>query len=318
MNETITNVRSVTAQVPQEALAFNRHRLEEAQTHAERGPDGSEPRTDCNENSFPVAATMTGMDEPPNEATSTPTLTRREALRYYERIVEQSIAREDQKVRALLIIHDERLYTLTHASFGDYLKQRWKLSRSRGYQLLHLGRLKTRPPLNGEPPPRNERQARQFAADGTRLKEVGQNAHERRLELVTRYLSAHLAKMPPEENRRFLLEMRKMLDRLEQNLEIQSPSDSQDLAFVKTELRGCSSGTGVNLPQMEAPVSTSSPVLETQEVQAIPEVTCEGEPPLSLTTGASTSSKRPYPQGQAGSFLGLTMEQARKFGYCPK
>ena len=43
----------------------------------------------------------------PNDAASA----RREALLYYERIVEQSLAREAQRALALLAIHDQKLHT---------------------------------------------------------------------------------------------------------------------------------------------------------------------------------------------------------------
>jgi len=37
---------------------------------------------------------------------------------------------------ALLAIRDERLYRQTHARFADYLREKWDLSRSHGYQLI--------------------------------------------------------------------------------------------------------------------------------------------------------------------------------------
>lgn len=37
---------------------------------------------------------------------------------------------------ALLAIRDERLYRQTHASFRDYLRERWDMSRGHGYRLI--------------------------------------------------------------------------------------------------------------------------------------------------------------------------------------
>ncbi len=41
-------------------------------------------------------------------------LTRREALVHYERPIQESLDREDESAAALLVIHDQHLYKLTH------------------------------------------------------------------------------------------------------------------------------------------------------------------------------------------------------------
>jgi len=37
---------------------------------------------------------------------------------------------------ALLMIHDRRIYQPKYRSFGEYLRKRWGIKRSRGYRLL--------------------------------------------------------------------------------------------------------------------------------------------------------------------------------------
>jgi hypothetical protein len=86
---------------------------------------------------------------------------------------------------ALLIIRDQRLYRTEFASFDDYLRTRWKISRSRGYQLIESARIAgdLREPLgktgqageNGQEmstvediTPERESQVRPLAGIGTR------------------------------------------------------------------------------------------------------------------------------------------------------
>jgi hypothetical protein len=337
MNEIKTKLTGASAPIPKGAPAFQRpFVIEEPQVGAKPGTQEDSHRSaDGAQDSVPPAPPlMTDALDLPNEAASSPTQTRQEALRRYEGIIEQSLAREDERDAALLVIHDEKLYKLTHASFGEYLEQRWGRSRSRGYQLVHLARLKRCRLLNGQPPPLNERQARQFTADGTRLpQQPGENSYERRLCRVTRYLAANLANSPPGERRRFLQDVRKALHHLDRDPDIQLPPHSQGAAFVETEPPGrpWSAAAKPRTPQpADRPVSAPPP--HPQEVGATAEVKGCGQPASSVTTKASpatglqsnpqpaggTAQERPCPRGNAGSLLGLTMEQARRFGYCRK
>jgi hypothetical protein len=53
-----------------------------------------------------------------------------------EAIVERGRETFIEVGNALRAIRDERLYRQTHARFEDYLRQRWDMSRSRGYQMI--------------------------------------------------------------------------------------------------------------------------------------------------------------------------------------
>jgi hypothetical protein len=94
-------------------------------------------------------------DTLPNEVTAAPRLNPREALTHYERILEQSLARKAEMAMALLAISERKLYKLTHPSIAGYLKERWKLSRARGYQLLRFAKALRCCLQKGQPPPAN-------------------------------------------------------------------------------------------------------------------------------------------------------------------
>jgi hypothetical protein len=137
----------------------------------------------------------------------------------YEGIIKQSLARKNDRAMALLAVYERKLYQLTHPSFPQYLQQRWGLSRTRGYQLIHFARLRRRCLENGQPPPANERQTRQLAADGTSLpKEPHHDSYEQRLHRVRRYLAANLTKLPRGEHRRFVQDVHQALDQMEREL----------------------------------------------------------------------------------------------------
>src|SRR5690242_43710 len=67
--------------------------------------------------------------------------------------------------RALLQIGEGRLYrTLGYATFSDYVEQRWDISRSYAYRQIEAARvLEVLEPLEGDPLPANEAQARELA-----------------------------------------------------------------------------------------------------------------------------------------------------------
>ena len=65
--------------------------------------------------------------------------------------------------RALIEIRDRRLYRARHKTFQAYLQVRWGISRPRGYQLIEAAEIATQLIEAGEPPPDNERMARDLA-----------------------------------------------------------------------------------------------------------------------------------------------------------
>jgi hypothetical protein len=310
---------------------------------------------------------------------------RRQRLNHYESIIEESYRHEDQRAAALLAIHSDRLYAQTHITFADYLRQRWGISRSRGYQLLHLARLRSRSTPNGKAPPPNERQARQLAADGTPLPKPGKNSLEGRLQSATRHLASHLAKLTLGDQRQFLQEMRRTLDQLERKLDLRTSLDDPG-ATLKRSTIGPSSIAANPAPEVDREPSmepcqlpaTGTPTLIKGHGQPAPLVNTRAIQPMALgskqsvaagmspqhasvsanlgslpkiqTSGGRSATKtgvrtprasplmspptpvpedkspmpdpgalrlheRPFPQGNAGSLLGLSMEQARKLGY---
>jgi hypothetical protein len=73
-----------------------------------------------------------------------------------EAIIERGVQTFVEVGEALMEIRDSRLYKQTHSSFESYLRERWKMSRPRGYQLIDAAKLST----TVDSPPENEWQAR--------------------------------------------------------------------------------------------------------------------------------------------------------------
>src|SRR5437867_9128316 len=83
-----------------------------------------------------------------------------------EQIIESSLPKFDEACFALLEIHRRKLYKLDFRSFEAYLEKRWRMSRSRAYQLLHYARVMKPSTMVDNFGPANERQAREINARG--------------------------------------------------------------------------------------------------------------------------------------------------------
>lgn len=66
--------------------------------------------------------------------------TEAERLGVLEEIITRGAQTYVKVGNALLAIRDERLYRQTHPSFGDYLRERWDMSRGHGYRLIDAAR----------------------------------------------------------------------------------------------------------------------------------------------------------------------------------
>jgi len=88
---------------------------------------------------------------------------------------------------ALREIRDKRLYRVTHATFTDYLQERWRVSRSRGYQLIDAAKVAAAMSTTVDTPP-NEAQARELVpllADEQALIEIWQQLKHEHGERLT-------------------------------------------------------------------------------------------------------------------------------------
>ncbi len=253
-------------------------------------------------------------------------LTRREALAHYEHLIEESLAREDQRAAALLSIHDQRLYQLTHQRFADYLKARWGLSRSRGYQLLHHAKLMQSCRSKGEPPPANEREARRLAADGSR-KTPSQETYDLFLKQITHYITKKVAQLKTGERQRLLQDLRAVLGKLEEG-PAQMPPQANPV------------GPKEPGPPANAPTTTATPARQATAVPTRVAVAAEAhtiQPNNQLTQASAPNgppvaeegdeqaepparnddAQRPrLPQANAG-VLALSMETARRLRVIP-
>jgi hypothetical protein len=86
-----------------------------------------------------------------------------EALAELEQVIERGLTTFVDVGNALLTIRDERLYRADYATFEDYCRERWGLSRPRAYQLIDAANTVSTIVDTGLPAPANEGQARELA-----------------------------------------------------------------------------------------------------------------------------------------------------------
>lgn len=79
-----------------------------------------------------------------------------------ELVVERGLATFVEVGAALLEIRDERYYRTTHRTFEDYCRERWDMSRARGYQLMDAARVVEAVSTTVDTAPANEAQAREL------------------------------------------------------------------------------------------------------------------------------------------------------------
>jgi hypothetical protein len=84
-------------------------------------------------------------------------------LAQHEAAIERGLTTFVEVGEALLAIRDERLYRQTHATFEDYCRDRWSMSRPRAYQLIEAAAAVSTTVDSGLPAPVNEAQARELA-----------------------------------------------------------------------------------------------------------------------------------------------------------
>jgi hypothetical protein len=81
-----------------------------------------------------------------------------------EAVIKRGLSTFLQVGRALLEIHDGRLYAAEHRTFEEYCSKRWKLSVQRGYQLIDAAKVIDSFSTTVEiEPPQSERAARELA-----------------------------------------------------------------------------------------------------------------------------------------------------------
>jgi hypothetical protein len=62
--------------------------------------------------------------------------TEQDQLTEHEAVIERGLATFVEVGTALTAIHDQQLYRASHATFQDYCRERWSLSRPRAYELM--------------------------------------------------------------------------------------------------------------------------------------------------------------------------------------
>ena len=87
----------------------------------------------------------------------------RDQLAALEGVVERGLATFVEVGRALAEIRDARLYRESHATFADYLRERWDMGRSQGYRLIDAAAVVDVVSPNGDTAPPSEAVARELA-----------------------------------------------------------------------------------------------------------------------------------------------------------
>ena len=130
-------------------------------------------------------------------------------LAQLEAIIEKGLPHYEEVAIAIFEIHDRKLFK--PESFQSYLRRRWNLSRSRGYQLLHFARLKKTSTVVDID---NERKARNLKSDGSA------KTHEE-LDIIEEamiYIIDIFERLPMERRRKLIDWIRGLLDDFEKAL----------------------------------------------------------------------------------------------------
>jgi hypothetical protein len=248
-------------------------------------------------------------------ATGTPPLDRGEALVYYERLIQESLVLEEQRGNALLAVYEQELYKPMHPSFRAYVGERWEISGSRAYQILHYARVSRACREQGKPVPANERAARLLSPDGTPVtRPPRSNSYEQLRRRMRRSLARHVAMLPPEEQRRFLQDTQECLDQLRKQLAVQPDPGT---APVETRTAGSDPVAGAASADTRTASSAREVATTSRPSAGLPADSSPVTPNRTShpATGSAGAAAGPAPPVNTGSVVGLTMAEARRLGY---
>ncbi len=249
-----------------------------------------------------------------------------QTLAYYEAFLTQTEDLEEQRLHCFDAIYEGELYTKLCPSFPGYLQLRWDVKKSRAYQLHHFFRVRKIRRAQGLPLPANEREARQFARDGTPLsKPAAATSYERQVRRTQRYLAASWSKLAPGEHQRWLQDMRLALDQLERDQGVQLPeppntSPTADTASKDPTAPAEDCHPATNQAGGAAYLSTppaddaepSTPAIEQADFAPAEGGTVNEVP--AVHEAAHVFGNRVTPTANSGPVQGMTMEMARKLG----
>jgi hypothetical protein len=243
-----------------------------------------------------------------------------------ELIIEAGLPHHEEVALAMLEIHDRKLFK--PASFKNYLKNRWNLSRSRAYQLIHLGRLLRMSTMVDTAGPKNERQARQISARGQVAEEPKPDEYAIKMRRVANYLAGHFKKTPPAEQRRFLADLRAVLQTLEGSLQTRPSSEGDQKCDLQNEPK--KNETPSTALAGEPPGPNPDPGQGSVELAAGGKGGSRLNPVGNLDAGGQSTSPVPGldppasvdqfsdPAGHSPiPFRGYTMQEARRLGLAP-
>ena len=248
----------------------------------------------------PDQTTQMTQETPANTSTPTtagsPNGTPIEQLMFFENIVTRSLEHEDQLAEAINQIKTRKLYKVVHLTFQDYVTARWNLSRSRAYQLLKYARLKEQAQAAGKTPPANERAARKLDADGNPLPPA--DSYKIHLDKFKRQIKDTLSRLPPDERRKFAVEIQVFFNDLTKNMNIQK----LDLNLRRVSCQNQTAATALMKEGAPMQTTTTTSSSSDQEPKSSPTVP---------NTPANQPNTNPYSYGGVSM---MTMEEAKARG----
>jgi hypothetical protein len=145
------------------------------------------------------------------------------SLEELESVITEGLSSRVIIARALLTIHDRKLYREKYSSFRAYIEQRWSFKRAGAYQLLKFARLQKLSTGVDSRPPENERQARRRDAAGN----MRTPPEEDRIERAMNYLVKRFHSLPGSERAEFIQAIRDLLVDLEHELHGQAQAPAK-------------------------------------------------------------------------------------------
>ena len=138
-----------------------------------------------------------------------------ETLQYFEGIFARGLPNLQASCLALLKIHRRKLYESSYSSFANYLKNRWNISRSRGYQLLAYAKVLEMSTMVDTTPPANERQSRTSSSKKLKIKNVKQIPFNNRWGRLKTSLIKQFGICPMEKRREFVMCLKQLITQFE-------------------------------------------------------------------------------------------------------
>ena len=229
-----------------------------------------------------------------------------EQLAYYENQILAAQNVEREMGQALSEIKSRKLFKVYRLNFGDYCESRFRIKKSRAYQLIHFAKACAAAAAGGQEPPPNERAFRAAAA-----RSAGKGSGPAELARLKKILTNAVMARPPDERTGLIQDLQVFLGRFAKDLAANPrpeppPAAPPPAEPVKAPTPAVAGNSGPAAGH-EAGLTVAPGAQSPAEAAANP----------STATGLKLATLMQHAQGQGG-VAGITMAEARQLGLLDK